>query len=371
MSSRLPSRLLVAGWILLRLPLLLRRRRPASIGRVLIVHHLLLGDSLMLTALLAKLREQFPDAEIVLTAPKAIFPLYQHAPYGIRVLPFDPRDVTTLWGLRREQGFDLALLPAENRYGWLAFALGSRWIVAFGGDRGRYKEWVIDELRPYSPIPTAWGDTAAELVDGPRPKPYRPGDWLAPACAPFARPEGSYAVLHLGASSALKLWGPEKWRRLAEWLRAQGLQVIWSAGRGEERLVAAVDPEQRHRSFAGQLDLPQLWHLFSGARLLVSPDTGVAHLGRLVGVPTATLFGPGSAVLCGAGDFWRDSPYAAVTIDPFPCRDQRTQYFRTVEWVRRCERFVGPAPDRCPAPRCMQTISVDAVISAAADLLRR
>ena len=36
------------------------RRRPAAPRRILVLHHLLLGDTLMVTALLAKLRERHP-----------------------------------------------------------------------------------------------------------------------------------------------------------------------------------------------------------------------------------------------------------------------------------------------------------------------
>jgi hypothetical protein len=50
----------------------------------------------------------------------------------------------------------------------------------------------------------------------------------------------------------------------------------------------------------------------------------VAHLGRLVNTPTIALFGPGSAVLFGASKFWKNSLYHAVTIENFPCRDQKT-----------------------------------------------
>ena len=101
--------------------------------------------------------------------------------------------------------------------------------------------------------------------------------------------------------------------------------------------------------------------IFSPARtLLVAPDTGVAHLGRIVGVPTVTLFGPGSAVLCGAGDFWCDAPYRAVTIEPFACRDQRVLFKREIPWVRRCGRSVAA----CPRHLCMPAIGVDAVQNA-------
>jgi ADP-heptose:LPS heptosyltransferase len=94
--------------------------------------------------------------------------------------------------------------------------------------------------------------------------------------------------------------------------------------------------------------------------VLVAPDTGVAHLGRVVGVPTVALFGPGSALLCGAGEFWCDAPYRAVTVDPFPCRDQRTLFKREIGWVRRCQRSVA----ECPKHLCMPAIPFAAVEAA-------
>ena len=108
-----------------------------------------------------------------------------------------------------------------------------------------------------------------------------------------------------------------------------------------------------------------MWHLLAGADLLVAPDTGVAHLGRVVGTPTVALFGPGSAVLCGAGDFWRDARYRAVTVDPFACRDQRVLFKREIDWVRRCGRSVA----ECPQHLCMPAIGVDAVRHAIASML--
>ena len=133
----------------------------------------------------------------------------------------------------------------------------------------------------------------------------------------------------------------------------------------ETALVQAADPGTRFRSLAGQLDLAQLWHLLAGARVLVAPDTGVAHLGRIVGVPTVALFGPGSALLCGAGDFWRDAAYRAVTVDPFPCRDQRVLFKREIAWVRRCGRSVA----QCPRHLCMPAIAVTAVEEAIDEIL--
>ena len=110
-----------------------RRRAPLSPARILIAHHLLLGDTLMLTPLIKKLRERHPEADIAMTVPRAYGPLYQGRPYGVRVLPWDPRQPAA--HLYDEAPFDLAFVPGDNRYAWLAAAMRSRWIVAFGGDR--------------------------------------------------------------------------------------------------------------------------------------------------------------------------------------------------------------------------------------------
>ena len=109
-------------------------RAPRAPRRILVAHHLLLGDTLMLTPLLAKCRALWPDAELVMTCPPPFVGLYATAPYGVRVLPYDPADVASLGGLRREPPFDLALVTGDNRLQWLARALGARWIVAFAGD---------------------------------------------------------------------------------------------------------------------------------------------------------------------------------------------------------------------------------------------
>ena len=150
MASRFTSRVRIialAAWHSIRT--LGRRKAPTNPRRILIAHHLLLGDTLMLTPLLAKLRAQHPTAEIVMTTPKAIAPLYEKRPYGVRAIPYDPRDPGTFQALYPLRGFDLAIVPGDNRHGWLARALGTKWVIAHASDRPAYKNWAVDELVPY------------------------------------------------------------------------------------------------------------------------------------------------------------------------------------------------------------------------------
>lgn len=368
MRSRFPARALVylAG-ALRMLAGALTRRRPSHIQRILIAHQLLLGDTLMLTPLLAKLRAQYPQAELVMLCPPAYTPLYQGRPFGVEVWPYDPRSVRQLLQRIFGRGFDLALLPAENRLSWLARALGSRWTVAFEGDPGRAKNWPIDEFKPCPTTPMAWGDWAALLIDGAPPQPYQTSAWPAPPAAPFERPTEPYVVMHLGASSPLRRWDADKWRAAAAWCQQQGLNVVWSCGAGEFALVDAADPEGVFPRYAGSLSLPQLWQLLASARLVISLDTGVAHLAHVVGTPSVILYGPGSPVLFSGGEFWRNHPEEKVFIPDFPCRDENLIFRRFIAWAGHCGRTLRD----CQDPRCMHGITVEAVTRAAQTVLER
>ena len=339
---------------------LTRRARRGEPRRVLVAHNLLLGDTLMLTPLLAKVRARLPAAQATLLAAPAFVPLYAGRPYGVRALAFTPSRAATTRALLEEEPFDLAFVVGDNRYSWVAAALRARHIVAHGGERAAIRSWFVDERRDYPSQPAAWGDIVADLLDGADAAPYARGDWPAPPACDFERPPSPYAVLHVGASTRLKHWPAQRWNVLARELRSEGLQVVWSAGAGEEPLVRECDPGGEFPSLAGRLDLAQLWHLLAHASLLVAPDTGVAHLGRAAWTPTVAIFGPGSPALCARGRFWRDTPWEAVGQDPFPCRDQRRLFQREIDWVRLCRRSTA----ECAQPRCMQAVAVDAVLAA-------
>lgn len=340
---------------------LARRKRPETVRRILIAQNAALGDTLLLAPVLKKLRLKYPDAAIVVTCKLGFENLFGGRPFGVQAIGFDPRRVGTLRRLFRVRGFDLALLPADNQYSWLARAVDARWVVAFDGDRPPYKNWPVDELRPFPDRPTTFGDLIAEhLVDAPAPPPYMVSDWPPPPARPFDRPETPYCVVHLGANSPLRRWEPAKWRQVIDHLVARDVRPVLSAGPGEEYLVDEVDPERRLTAFAGTLSLPQIWHLLAGATAVICPDTGIAHMARLAGAPVAILFGPGSARLFGRGSFWKNFPDREITIAGFPCRDENLFFHRDVPWAEHCAR----PPSRCPQPKCMQALTVSMVTAA-------
>jgi len=319
-----------------------------------------------MTPLIAKVREQHPSAEIVLITSIAMAPLYSKRPYDVTVWPYHPRHFQTVAKMFEKDGFDLAIVPGNNRYGWLAAALRSKWIVAHAEDHPKLKSWLIDEQVPYPVSPQALGEIFADLIPGASPKPYSLSDWPAPDCDAFDMPSKPYAVIHVGASTPLKFWEPDKWRTVADWLSGQSIEVVWSGGERETDVVQQVDPDRRHKSCAGQLKLNQLWRLISNASIFISPDTGVAHLARLIGAPSITLFGPGSASLFGRGEFWRNVPSREVTIEDFSCRDQDDIFNRHRPWIKHCFR----SQTECQFAACMHAIDTLDVIEAAEQLLQ-
>ena len=349
---------------------------PTSIRRILIAHNLLLGDTILLAPLLKKLATIYPDAERVVLARPAVAPLFAKRPYGVTVMPYNRRDAESQARVMHSGPWDLAIVPDDNRYAWLARAARARRVIGFAHDRPAWKNWMLDTAIAYPDVPAAWADMTAGLelghaaghAAGSAPEPFRPGEWPAPDARAFELPERPYAVLHVGASTPLKLWPADRWRALADHLSRDGFAIAWSGGAGEAKVLDAIGKRDNEVDLIGRLDLPQLWQLLANAALLVCPDTGVAHLSRIVGVPTIALFGPGSAVIHGAGAFWADAPFTAVTIADFPCRDQRVLYRREIDWVRRCGRAfeagAEPGGRTCGDARCMKAIALEDVLGA-------
>ena len=379
-----------------------RARIGEPVRRILIAHYLLLGDTILLAPLLKKLAMLYPHAERIVLARPAVAPLFARRPYGAMAMAFDRRDGASRRLVLASGPYDLAIVPDDNRYAWLARAAGARRVIGFASDKPAWKNLMLDRAVRYPDRAGAWADIAARCLvddrgdvraDDPgddhshrQVERFRTGEWLAPDATPFDIPSQRYVVLHVGASTPLKQWPAERWRALADRLIADGLHIVWSGGPDERaaidaigvRVGARVGMYEEETDLVGRLDLPQLWRLLARARLLVCPDTGIAHLARIVGVPTVALFGPGSSVIHGAGDFWCDAPYRAITIDDFPCRDQRTLYRREIAWVRRCgRRFDGAAlpagrsdPSACGDGLCMKALPLDVIHDAARRLLQ-
>jgi lipopolysaccharide heptosyltransferase II len=103
-----------------------------------------------------------------------------------------------------------------------------------------------------------------------------------------------WIVAHCGASAAARRYSPERFASAISLLRASGLPVVLT-GSGEERVltarIRALCSERSHVfDLAGRLSLGELACLIEDAHLLISNNTGPAHIAAAVGTPLVVLY---------------------------------------------------------------------------------
>jgi ADP-heptose:LPS heptosyltransferase len=120
----------------------------------------------------------------------------------------------------------------------------------------------------------------------------------------------------LQVSRKLAAWGlePAAYVALASQLLALGMRVI--ATGDEEGVVAEVATASGAEARSG-LSLSEWKTLIAGARVLITPDSGAAHVAGMVGVPCVDCFAPGISTVHDVLR-WRPwaAPYRAVVLDP-------------------------------------------------------
>jgi len=105
-----------------------------------------------------------------------------------------------------------------------------------------------------------------------------------------------FAILNPGSAWQTKLWAPDRYAELSDWLGAEyGIRSLVTYGPGEEKL--AMDVVSASKSSAARAVGPNLQQFVALARraaLFVGPDTGPLHLAAACGTPIVGLYGPTS-----------------------------------------------------------------------------
>ena len=118
----------------------------------------------------------------------------------------------------------------------------------------------------------------------------------APDAVPSEAPSEPYVVVHPGVDAPARAYPEPLWRdALAELTRA-GWPVVVTGSPGEAaraaRVAAAAELPGRSVDLAGRTDLAGLAAVLRRAAVLVSANTGPAHLAAAVGTPVVSLFAP-------------------------------------------------------------------------------
>jgi ADP-heptose:LPS heptosyltransferase len=176
--------------------------------------------------------------------------------------------------------------------------------------------------------------------------------------APQIAAGGAYAVLNPGSNEYGRRWPYEAYLDIAEKLMARGLRVVIVGG-PDERSGDHRDrfgEDGRIIDMIGATSMPELLDILKHSAVVISNDTGPAHLAIALGAPTVVVLGGGHF-----GSFvpYPDEarpPHARFVYEEMPC------YHCFWRCHLRASRF-----DVFP---CVAAIPVDAVWAEAEALLR-
>jgi len=111
---------------------------------------------------------------------------------------------------------------------------------------------------------------------------------------PAGLPERPYVAVHPGASVPARAWRPGRYARLVRSLLEAGWGVAVTGGPSERALTARVAGARRPgvADLGGKTGLAALAEVLAGAEVVVTGNTGPAHLAAAVGTPVVSLFAP-------------------------------------------------------------------------------
>ena len=279
--------------------------------KIAVFRGLYLGDLVAATPALRALRRGYPGAEISLVSLPWAAALAPHlTPDVDRVIPYPGApgldgdgDGLALErfveGMRAER-FDLAVNlhgrgPQSTR---LVVSFDAQRTAGFAGGGAGYPRldvsvpWDVERHEARKLLALAGAAGGAPDGNGPRlrvrDEDRRRADALLNSAA-----GGPLALLHPGASVEEKRWPVEGFGRVARGLLRRGYAVAVTGSGGERELSGSLrELAPEAIDLSGKTDLSTLVGLVSSADLLVSNDTGPAHLAYALETPSVTVFGP-------------------------------------------------------------------------------
>lgn len=106
-------------------------------------------------------------------------------------------------------------------------------------------------------------------------------------------PVSGAAVVHVGAFYGSREWPEERFAAVAQSLAREGHRVVFTGGASEaDRARRIAERAGTGEVLAGAIDLTEFAAVVADAEVLVTVDTGAAHLASAYGIPSVVIFGP-------------------------------------------------------------------------------
>ena len=346
--------------------------RASEIKRVVVRGTNWVGDSVMSVPALRALRRVLPDAEITLVLRPGCKGLFSDATFIDNVLVYDRRNTFSVFSQIREwrkRNFDLALL-FQNAFeaALIPFLAGVPVRLGYATEARQpmltnavdLPDWRSSkhEVFFYLYLVTALEQLLYKTSTICETDPDATLEVSASRKAEASQLltslgiNGNRSIVALcpgSINSRAKRWPAESYAALADRLANEGRQVLIVGSAKEAEVAQEVMSRMRNQplNLTGKTTIDQLTSILAITDLLVTNDTGPAHIAAALGRPTLVIFGPTNPLttrpLSGLAEILRHPPDCA----PCMLRD-------------------------CPIDhRCMTAITVDEVVERSQVLLKR
>jgi len=324
-----------------------------------------IGDVLLATPTVRAIRAARPDVRVTMMVNRGTEDVLSGNPDMDEIIALDKGSLAAqsrlIAGLRRQR-FDTVIdLTDGDRSAFLSWISGAPVRIGFNDEerwRGHYYTQVVQSVSGVRHRIDR--DLEALKPLGIQAVSKDPQLWLTPEEENSAdqlldqlgvQRSQSTVILQPGARYWFKAWPPERFAELADRLTSQyGCQVLIGGSDQDDDLAQQIRQMAKSRSIimAGRTTIKQFAAIAKKSALFVGSDSGAMHVATAVGTPVVALFGPSNPAE------WGPRGGAAEVI--YKGLDCRTCFHPT------CLRG---------EQNCMQLITIDEVIMAAARLLGR
>lgn len=278
------------------------------VRRILIIRLGSIGDILLTTPLIRMIKKQIDGVEIDFLIKRSFVPLVQENPHINQIIQFNGScDKVRLWNMIRHirnSGYDAILDLQNNQRSFLIRCFsGVRIQRCFHPKRIRRFLLVYFKANFYGksvPVSSRYLKTLAKwgIVDDgagleffiDRQSENRMIDRLRKK--QFNKEK--ILVLAPGAAHNTKRWPITGFAEAGNFFAQRGMSVIIVGGQGDtslsEELVQLIDFPVTN--YSGQLSLSETGALIKHSELIITNDTGVAHMGAAFRRKLVVIFGP-------------------------------------------------------------------------------
>jgi len=344
-------------------------RRFEEADRFLIINLLYLGDLIFSLPLLAEIKKQRPGLKLDIIANSNFTGLIKGAKFLDAVYSFDKRNslLESLQFARkiREKNYPVSLnIHGSWRSSLLQFLscrdyragysrFGQKFFLDYSrkwqpGDRHMadyYLEWIdfLDlEIPDHPELPEV--EIPVQALEKLADKLKNAGFWIENRSQP-----GRYVVLNSGGSWESKRWPSDNFVRLVRlFLENTSYNIVLSGSSADrarnERIRAGIRAKLRNKesnrvwNAAARTTIPELLALVSRAELVVSGDTGPAHVAALAGTRVISLFGPSDEIMYRPYNFNQSRVIKHEELSCRPCGEKSCPLGH-----HRCLREISPA----------------------------